>query len=308
MESIELQETNKHELIVESVNRWFATGTKILGKVVLLVTPLAEASVTFLAIGERYQSLYSINAFIAYAVAAVVAFAIVVLGFVSVELLGDVLAYREQRNKSDIDVKLWMPVVSFVAYIVVSLALITTLKIVPSWANFSIYFVGLLGVIAAWYYTVRHILDSAISKKSQAKSERSKLNEYRQLSEDLSKKLDSLTNENESLRTKLQTATRQMELAVAEVNELSKDKPVSTTGDNQDNGQDNGQPKTKKGQRQNKLLDILGTTYQGVRTDEIDKDRIGQMLSCSAKTVQRDLSELEQQNLITVNGTIEVLS
>lgn len=68
----------------------------------------------------------------------------------------------------------------------------------------------------------------------------------------------------------------------------------------------NEQKRTKATQRQDTLLNILRTEYNGASADALNKTALGTRLGVTRQTVDRDLDALEAANRLVLNGHVEV--
>ena len=60
-------------------------------------------------------------------------------------------------------------------------------------------------------------------------------------------------------------------------------------------------------QRRTSLLDILRTEFDGMSIDVLNKEDLGRRLGTTGKTIGRDLSKLEGDGAIVLNGIVEVI-
>lgn len=68
------------------------------------------------------------------------------------------------------------------------------------------------------------------------------------------------------------------------------------------------QQRTVRAHRQNQLLQILLTEFNGAPSDDLNKTAIAERLGSSRQTISRDIEELIAAQRLSVNGHIEVLS
>lgn len=68
------------------------------------------------------------------------------------------------------------------------------------------------------------------------------------------------------------------------------------------------QQRTARAQRQNQLLQILLTEFNGAPSDDLNKTAIAERLGSSRQTISRDIEELIAAQRLSVNGHIEVLA
>lgn len=64
--------------------------------------------------------------------------------------------------------------------------------------------------------------------------------------------------------------------------------------------------RTAKANRQQELLQILMTEFNGQPADALNKTELGQRLGTTRQTVGRDIEELQQAQKLTVNGVVKV--
>lgn len=65
--------------------------------------------------------------------------------------------------------------------------------------------------------------------------------------------------------------------------------------------------RTAKANRQNELLQILLTEFNGQPADTLNKTELGQRLGATRQTIGRDIDELQQAQRLSVNGHIQVM-
>ena len=290
---------------------------KLAGIYSPVLAGLIVAITSVSAIHTQLVNLNYNNA-VAWLVAIVAAIVIEVLGVLFVTLKSEVTEYESTRNKSDIELSTtWLNPLLY-GYLATIATLFLTTKIFHLGAWSLLVFL-MMGALTYIYHAESDKLERAKNKRNNAKDERSKLAEYRTQVQELSTQHDAqiasmrdeiaqLTAQNEKLRTDLAHAKDALRTA--------------QTPNEQQNAQQNAQPSAqtsaqdtlttandvRKSTAHNRRMSVLDALrpLHGAQSDALNKSDLAQQFACSADTIRRDLQWLENNEFVSINGTIKV--
>ena len=267
----------------------------------------------------------SYNNVVAWLVAVVAAIVIEVLGVLFVTLKSEVTEYESTRNKSDIALSTtWLNPLLY-GYLATIATLFLTTKIfhLVAWSLLVFLMMGPLTYI---YHAESDKLERAKNKRNNAKDERSKLAEYRTQVQELSTQLEGMSTQHDaqiaSMRDEIAQLTAQNEKLRTDLAHAKDALRTAQTPNEQQNAQQNAQPSAqtsaqdtlttandvRKSTAHNRRMSVLDALrpLHGAQSDALNKSDLAQQFACSADTIRRDLQWLENNEFVSINGTIKV--
>lgn len=341
--NIELQE--KLALDLERMELLFGHRLAQAALLGLIALPLIPGALTMISVGVHFPALLGIHWAVAWALGFVSMVGIEVLGLFSIRLALKMRKFNHKAEGRPVErAPIGQGYMAAGTYLLSVLSLTVLLKIAPELAVWSLIPLGLMGALADWIFALngdhnereaalrkiileeqRHAedaneverLNAVIAEQAgtiAALQESVKAGE--QNAADLTAKFDS---ECKALSTEIVKLTAQLDALKTvnftpnvspspELNTESNVKPAPATPDiDTVRSLALDTKRAAKAQRQNALLSILMTEFNGQPSDALNKSEIAERLSTTRQTVGKDIEELIAASRLSVNGHIEVL-
>lgn len=330
--NIELQE--KLSLDLERMELQFGHRLAQAALIGLIALPLIPGLLTMISVGVHFPALLGIHWAIAWALGAVAMVGIEVLGLFSIRLALKMRKFNHKAEGKKVErAPIGQGYMAAGTYLLSVLSLTILLKIAPELAVWSLIPLGLMGALADWIFALNGdhneretALRRIIIEEQRAAEETNEINRLdaivaeqvdaiaalqesvsaaEQTKADLTVQFDS---ERQKLNTEIVTLRDQLN---ALHNARVAQEPTTTTIDNAptvDFTQRMALGKRKRAAlRQDQLLHILMTEFNGQPSDALNKSEIAERLNTTRQTIGRDLEELIAAQRLSVNGHIEVI-
>lgn len=318
---------------LERAEIWINNIVSNLTNSVVFIVPAAPALMTTFTIAQLYPTFYSIPSWLAWIAGISTGLAIELLGLASIELYSNMKLYNQQRNKTDTEAPEKPALIVAIGYLIVVFGLITTLKVLPQFANLSVYLIGIMAALVFILTVIRRQFDDMQKERMNAKIERSKLTEYRstvetltgqvneltkkigQMTSQYGQEIDQLTAQHDQEIDRLTSDhTRVMDTLTAQIDQLKLENDQLKGGHN--SGHNSGQLLDTSGHvarsmtGQNLDNDHLILNYfqqNSIQVENMNKSQIATTIGLNRKTFARRFDKLVEDKKIVLNGKVEVL-
>lgn len=261
--------------------------------IAVFLVPAIPAIITLLSIVEKYPTLFNIHISVAWISGLITAAGIEFLAFSTTELYAQMKQYNRTKLKTDEaapeNVGLWL----VISYMLITLFLVTVLKIMPELAQYSVYSLTLLGGVVATLTVIQTKFRGMQRIQYVKQEERKTSNESRTTNTELLNIVDK--QKEEILKLQNEMLTVQQKNVEPNVQVL---KPKNVKNGTKLNVQ----------QRQEQLLNIIAQQYNNVEVNMLNKSAISTQLNCSQPTVTRDLQVLCSDNKISLGTHVKVFN
>lgn len=319
--NIELQE--KLALDLERMELQFGHRLAQAALMGLVALPLIPGLLTMISVGVHFPTLLGIHWAVAWALGLVAMVGIEVLGLFSIRLALKMRKFNHKAEGRNVEkAPINQGYMAAGTYLLSVLSLTVLLKIAPELAVWSLIPLGLMGALADWIFALngdhneretalrRLILEEQQAAERTGEIERllALLAEREATIASLQDSVKSAEERNAELNTEIVRLTAQRD-ALQSAN-LTPQPTVPAINDAQsdDFTQRMAQGKrAKSASRQDQLLRILMTEFNGQPSDVLNKSEIAQRLGTTRQTVGKDIEDLIAAQRLSVNGHIEVL-